>query len=140
MFELLSTLFSKAIETLWDKGPVGMAMAAALVGWVAAVFLFIKSRGKQKKTEPTAIDYVTDIKKLHDKYLNAINELNHKYNAMMMDLNEKRIDDLRDLAKDYNILASNTLSTLDRLIEQLGSRRPDLVQILSGDENGPESD
>jgi hypothetical protein len=83
---------------------------------------------------------VVDIRKLHDKYLNSINELNTKYNSMMMDLNEKRIEDMRDLARDYNTLASNTLSTLDRLIEQLGSRRPDLKQFLNGDDNGSESD
>jgi hypothetical protein len=137
---MLSTLISQLIETLWDKGPVGMIIAVALVGWVSAVYLFFKNRGKQKKTEPTTIDYVVDIKKLHDKYLSSITELNAKYNAMMMDLNEKRIEDMRELASDYNALASNTLSTLDRLIEQLGSRRPDLAKILPGDNDGTEPD
>jgi hypothetical protein len=137
--DILLTFFSEVIKALWDKGPFGMLSAATLVGWGSAAYLYVRSRGKVKKTEPTTVDYVSDIKKLHDKYLSSINELNEKYNTTILDLNEKRIDDIRDLARDYNILASNTLSTLDRLIEQLGSRRHDLKSTLSGDDDGSES-
>lgn len=138
--DVLLAFFSQVITTLWGSGPMGMLAAATLVGWGSAIYLYVKNRSRPKKTEPTTIDYVSDIKKLHDKYLTSLNELNNKYNSTILDLNEKRIEDMRDLARDYNLLASNTLSTLDRLIEQLGSRKSDLTPIFSGDDDGSESD
>src|SRR3972149_3020890 len=138
--DVLITLFSQLIETLWKSGPIGMLAAAVLVGWGTAAYLFLKGRGQTKKTEPTTIDYVSDIKKLHDKYLTTINELNQKYNTDMMDVNEKRISELKEITRDYNQLAADTLATLDRLIGQLSSRRTDLGLTSPGDNNGTESD
>jgi len=136
MIEILAVFLEKLVTTLWASGPIGMFAATAVAGWGAALVVFLKSKIKVKKTEPTTIDYISEIRKLHDKYLISINELNHKYSESMMDLNEKRITDLKDLSKDYNQLASDTLATLDRLIEQLSPRKSESVLQSGDDING----
>lgn len=141
MLDLITTLFTQLVKSLWDEGPTGIAAAFAIVGWGAAAYVWMKNRvGKPKKTEPTTIDYVNDIKKLHDKYAASLNELNEKYNEVIQDLNEKRIYDYKEISKDYNQLASDTLKTLDRLIGQLSSRKVDLSSFNTGEDNGNEPD
>lgn len=124
--DVLATLFSELIKTLWANGPLGMIAATAIVGWGIAVFLFFKSRSKTKRTEPTAIDHVNDIKKLHDKYQSLINDLNEKYNISILDISEKRIGDLKDLNASYNSITRDLLATLDKIANN--------VKILDDDE------
>ncbi len=134
MPEILTDIISKVVEVLWSKGPTGMLIVTTVAGWAAAAYIFVQNKvpKKAKKSEPDHIEY---IKKVHEKHVQALGELNEKYNHAIMGLNEKRIEDLKSLASEYNELASNTLSTLDRLIEQLSSRKADQSPI-DGDDNG----
>lgn len=113
--DVLWALFIEMIKTLWANGPLGMTMATALVGWGLSIFLFFKNRNKTKRTEPTAIDHVNDIKKLHDKYQTAINDLNTKYSTSILDISEKRIGDLKELNASYNAITRDLLATLDKI-------------------------
>lgn len=111
-----------------------MAVATALVGWVIAGYLVFKFRGKRtKKEELTPVEYISYIKKLHDKQYGTLQDLNEKYNSIISDLNKERIQDMKDLAQDYNELASNTLRTLDKLIEQFGPKNPEQKNLTQGD-------
>ncbi len=134
MPELLTDIAAKLVEVLWAKGPTGMLIVTTIAGWASAAYVWMQTRvpKKPKKSESDHIEY---IKKVHEKHVVTLGELNEKYNHAIMGLNEKRIDDLKSLASEYNELASNTLSTLDRLIEQLSVRKVDPANS-DGDDDG----
>lgn len=111
MIEILSTLVSQIIKTIWVDGPIGMLAATAIAGWVISAVLFFKGRS----TRTSSPNSLVDIKSLYEKHTTAVNALNEKYNATILSLNEKRIEDIKELNTEYRLLAKDILSTLDRI-------------------------
>lgn len=117
--EILISFF----KALYEQGPLGLLAAAGMFGWVVAGFLVIKQYKKKDESGKLRDLHIKENKKIHDEYHKKLDELNVRNAAVIIDITNKRVEDIMSLTDDYSELASNTLQTLDRLIFQLEIRK-----------------
>lgn len=110
MFELMGSLGSVALQ----YGALGF-------GWVLAVVLlgyFIKSlRTKDKELQQVKTQHINDVKNWSAK----LGELHGKQTAIVTDLTDKRVEDLKELVEDYNELTTSVVTSLDKLANSIKS-------------------
>lgn len=112
MFELIASLGSTALQ----YGALGF-------GWVLAVILliyFIKSlKSKDKELADIKDQNAEDIK----LWTNKLEELHNKQTDIVTDLTDRRVEDLKELVNDYNELATNVVTSLDKLASSIKAKK-----------------
>ncbi len=117
--EILAAFFN----ALYEQGPLGILAAAGMFGWVVVAFLISKQHKRKDESGKLRELHIKENKKIHDEYHKKLDELNVRNAAVIIDITNKRVEDIMSLTDDYSELASNTLQTLDRLIYQLEIRK-----------------
>ena len=92
-------------------------------GWLIA-FAMIIYQLKQNRSKDMQLEAV---RKEHAKtvalWAERLTKLHEKQNAIISDLNEKRVDDLKELVGDYNEIANSMVSSLDKMAQAIKPRK-----------------
>jgi uncharacterized membrane-anchored protein YhcB (DUF1043 family) len=116
------TLLSTLSKVLLMYGPSALGwVVSAVLGW----HIIRKSKDDVTETEKvrdrlmeTKDEYIQKSQEMNDRLL----ELNLKHADVVNHITELRVAELRELAVDYNKLATSTLRTLDKFVVALEVR------------------
>lgn len=129
--------FVAITKVIW---PIIMAYGPSSIGWVVAGLLFWHILNRRKEVAEAVFDANQKLLDAKDKYLIEIQEmnvrlesLNQKHLSIVSELNDARVEDLKDLTADYNKLASETLRTMDRFVIALETSNNIKQRKLGGD-------
>lgn len=110
------------VGALVAAGPIGLIAALELLALVACgwgLWHFIKQRGSVAGLIKSNADKVEKMQIAHSARLS---EVHNGYQAQLAELNEKRIQDIKEASEDYSTLATQIQETLNRLTLQLEIR------------------
>lgn len=110
------------ITALVGFGPLGVICAMELVAIAAlgyGLWYFVKQRSSQAGL---IRGHATETKKLQDDHLDRLENLHNLHHTQLAQLNEKRIEDMKEATEDYSELATQLGETLNRLTLQLEIR------------------
>ena len=96
----------------------GLLGAGWLIAFVMLAYFIRSLKAKDKELMQIKTQHINDVTQWSAK----LELLHSKQNEIVTELNDRRVDDLKELVEDYNEIATSMVSSLDKLANSIKTK------------------